>query len=445
MNAKAMADARRPIRERLALGLLLYLYIVICCASLVCVAAIYPEFHIFFHPAGLFGAVTVIALFSVVAVLLIIADFSFGYCIAFNFYMMVVGYLWLNYFSEFHYNHWLSALSASASALAFLLPALFITSPLRQLWSPSPTNFDRLLNLLLLTGVATIAIGAVYNFRLMAINEIYYFRDKLTSPTIVNYLIGITSTALLPFAFACFVERRNIWRAGAVLLLLLCYYPITLSKLTLFAPVWLVSMLVLSKLFEVRATVVVSLLGLAAFGIFLFVLHKNDLAPHEFTISYFGLVNFRMIAIPSLAMDYYNEFFFRHDLTHFCQIRFLKPLMACPYQDQLSIVIYNAFGIGGNFNASLFATEGIASVGVMFAPVSVFAGGLIVGLANRMSVGLPPRFILISSAVLVQVLLNVPFTTVLLTHGAMFLFLLWYIAPRALRMPDNRGFLCKAS
>ncbi|WKA26996.1 hypothetical protein [Bradyrhizobium roseum] len=431
MNAKAMADASGPIRDRLGLALLLYLYIVVCCASLVCVAAIYPEFHIFFQPAGLFGAVTVIALFSVVAILLIIAEFSFGYCIAFYFYMMAIGYLWLNYFSGFNYNHRLSALSAAASALAFLLPALFITSPLRQVWSPSPRNFGRLLNLLLLTGAATVAIGASYNFRLIAINEIYSFRDELTSPAIVNYMIGITSTALLPFAFACFVERKDVWRAGAVLLLLLCYYPITLSKLALFSPVWLVGMLVLSKLFEVRATVVVSLLGLAAFGILLFVLYKNDLAPYEFTISYFGLVNFRMIAIPSLAMDYYNEFFFRHDLTHFCQIRFLKPLMTCPYQDQLSVVIYNAFGIGGNFNASLFATEGIASVGAMFAPVAVFAGGLIIGLANRMSSGLPPRLILISGAILVQVLLNVPFTTVLLTHGGVFLFLLWYIAPRA--------------
>lgn len=426
-----MADARELIRERFGLALLLYLHIVICCVSLVCVAAIYPEFYIFFQPAGLFGGASVIAAFSLLAVLFILAEFSFGYCIAFYFYTMVVGYLWLNHFSEFIYNHRLSALSAAASALAFLLPALFMTSPLRQIWTPSSKNFDRLLNLLLLTGAVTVAIGATYNFRLISLDSIYYFRDKLTSPTILNYLTGITSGALLPFAFACFVERKDVWRAGAVLLLLLCFYPITLSKLTLFAPAWMVGMLVLSKLFELRVAVVISLLGPVALGIFLFLLYKNDLARYEVTISYFGLVNFRMIAIPSLAMDYYNEFFFRHDLTHFCQIGFLKSLVTCPYQDPLSVVIYNAFGTGGNFNASLFATEGIASVGPMFAPIAVFAGGLIIGLGNRLSAGLPPRFILISSAVLVQVLLNVPFTTVLLTHGAAFLFLLWYIAPRA--------------
>jgi hypothetical protein len=96
MNAKAMADARGPIRERLGLALLLYLCIVACCVSLVCVAAIYPEFHIFFRPVDLFGAITIIALFSVVAILFVFAEFSIGWYAAFHFYMMVVGYLWMN-------------------------------------------------------------------------------------------------------------------------------------------------------------------------------------------------------------------------------------------------------------------------------------------------------------------------------------------------------------
>ena len=34
-----------------------------------------------------------------------------------------------------------------------------------------------------------------------------------------------------------------------------------------------------------------------------------------------------MIAIPSVAMDVYNDFFSKHELTHFCQIWLLKPVM----------------------------------------------------------------------------------------------------------------------
>lgn len=430
MNADTTADTRWLIRNRLVLAFLLYLHTAVGCASLICVARIYPEFHIFFQPARLVSVISVVAAFSAVAVLFVFAEFSFGYCIGFYFYTMVVGYLWLNQFSEFSYNHALSALSAAGSGVAFLLPALFITSPLRQIWTLSPQRFNRLLHLILLVGLATAAVGAIYNFRLVGFADIYTYRDTMRLPTALNYLIGMTSGALLPFAFACFVERRDIWRAAAVLFLLVCFYPITLSKLALLAPAWLLVMLTLSKLFESRFAVIISLLVPLAFGIVMFVLFRYELLPYGIAIPYFGLVNLRMIAIPSLALDYYNDFFFRHDLTYFCQIRFLKSVVACPYQDPLSIVIYNAFGIGGNFNASLFATEGIASVGVTFAPVAVFVGGLIMALANRLSAGLPPRFVLISSAVIVQILFNVPLTTALLTHGAALLFLLWYITPR---------------
>ena len=155
-----------------------------------------------------------------------------------------------------------------------------------------------------------------------------------------------------------------------------------------------------------------------------------------------------MIAIPSLAIDVYNDFFAKHDLTYFCQISPLKRIMHCPYQDPLSVVMKNKYQLG-YFNASLFATEGIASVGTLFAPITVFICGLAIALGNRLSAGLPPAFVLISSAILPQVLLNVPLTTVLLTHGAGLLFLLWYVTPRAfsnhipihkqLPLPERRG------
>jgi hypothetical protein len=110
--------------------------------------------------------------------------------------------------------------------------------------------------------------------------------------------------------------------------------------------------------------------------------------------------------------------------------------MGCHYPDQLSVVMQRAYGLG-YFNASLFATEGIASVGPLFAPVSVFVCGLAIGLANRLSAGLPPRFILTSGALIPQVMLNVPFSVTLATHGAALLFLLWYLTPRTIFEPNS--------
>jgi hypothetical protein len=427
-----MTGSRQLIRERLGLVLLICLHIVVCCISLTCVAYLKPVYHLLFDPTRLLAPVATVAAFALVGLLFVYAEFSVGYFVGFHFFTMVAGYLWINFFSDFSYNHQLSALSAAASAIAFLLPALFVRAPIRQISVISPAAFDRLLMLILMFAIVTVMFAASYNFRLVALDDIYDFRDELAFPVILNYLISITSSALLPFVFACFLARKYMWRAAIVLVLLTLYYPITLSKLALFTPVWLLFFALLSRIFEAKMTVILSLLVPLVAGLILLILFRMGLMPDQVAINYFGVVNFRMVAIPSIGLDFYSDFFSRHDVTYFCQLKVLKPLIPCPYQDPLSTEIYKANGIGGNFNASLFATEGIASVGALFAPAAVFACGLVIALANRLSAGLPPRFILISGAILPQVLLNVPLTITLLTHGAAFLFLLWYITPRAI-------------
>ncbi|MFH1339795.1 MAG: hypothetical protein ABIL01_01080 [Pseudomonadota bacterium] len=416
--------------QRLRLAVLILFHTVVCCVSLVYVAQYEFMFHIFYDPARLAGAIAVVSAFALVSYLFIVADFSFGYFLGFYFYTMVLGYLWLNFFSDLSYDHRLSGLSAAASAVAFLIPALLITSPVRQRFTISAKVFDRLLTFSLVLAAATIVISATYNFRFVSIGRIYDFRGELEFPRLLNYWIGITSNALLPFAFGCFVVRRNYWRAGTTLVLLMLFYPITLSKLAFFTPAWLLLITLLVRISETRTTVVLSLFLPMLLGVILIAIFKISALP------YLELVNFRMIATPSNAMDIYNDFFSRHDLTYFCQISFLKPLVDCPYQEQLSIVMARAYELG-NFNASLFSTEGIASVGPLFAPVSIFACGLVIALANRLSSGLPPRLILISGAALPQILLNVPLTTTLLSHGAAILFMLWYITPRSLFRQDS--------
>jgi hypothetical protein len=234
----------------------------------------------------------------------------------------------------------------------------------------------------------------------------------------------------LPFLFAYLVERGAYWLAGAVLVLMLFYYPIAVSKMALFAPAWLIAMSALSRLFGARVAVVLSLLLPTLAGVILLFLFGDGGRLDQVAHAYFFNVNLRMSAVPSLAMDLYNDFFSKHELTHFCQIRVLKAIVGCPYDDQLSLVMLRYFPGGGAYNASLFATEGIASVGTVFAPISVFVCGLVIALGNRASSGLPASFVLVSSAILVQVLLNVPLTTVLLTHGGALLFALWHLTPR---------------
>lgn len=426
-----MSDGTQA-HERYGLAVLIVSHIIVCCVSLVFVSKYSypfgfapPAFHIYYETDRLNVALLVVTAFAVISPVFMLAKFSFGYFVGFYFYTMILGYLWLNCFTDLNYDHRLAGLSAAASACAFLAPALLVRSPLDQKFTPSIQTFDRALTLILLLSVATIAVGAFYNFRIVAPDDIYHFRDKITAPTIVNYLVTIVSNALLPFAFAGFLIRKAHWWAAAVLVLLLFFYPITLSKVALLTPVWLVIMLLLSKIFEARTTVILSLFAAILAGLVLLILLRAHASL------FFSTINFRLFAIPSVAMDVYNDFFSRHDLTYFCQISVLKPIMRCPYQEQLSLVMERTYDLG-NFNASLFATEGVASVGPLFAPVAAFVCGLAIALANRLSAGLPPRFILISGAILPQIMLNVPLTTALLTHGGAILFLLWYLTPRTL-------------
>jgi hypothetical protein len=416
--------ARLNIRLRFCLFILIFIHIAVCCVSLVRVAD--HQSYMLYDANQLNYALAAVLAFSTVSLLFIFARFSFGYFVGFYFYTVVLGFIWLSCFTKFNYDHTVAGLSAAVSMLLFLLPALLINTPIKQVLALSPKALEQLLGFILALAAITIAAASVYNFRLVSLRHIYDFRNELYFPAGIRYLMGIASTALLPFAFACYLALNRHWHAGAALLLMLLFFPITLSKFALFSAAWMVALLALSKIFESRVTTILSLLLPMLVGVILI-----GILPNRYALSYFGMVNIRMIATPASAMDIYNDFFSYHPLTYFCQISFLSPLMNCPYQDPLSIVMEKAYGIG-NFNASLFATEGVASVGLLFAPLAVLVCGLVVALGNRASAGLPPRFILISAALLPQAFLNVPFTTALLTHGTAILFLLWYVTPRTL-------------
>ncbi|SFU59488.1 hypothetical protein [Bradyrhizobium arachidis] len=421
---------------RVSLGVLIGLHIVACCVSLAYLSRGYASYHIYYDPALLNVAIATIASFAVLSYLFLLAPFSFGYFLGFYFYTMVVGYLWLNCFSRFEYNHWLSGVSAVASMIAFLVPSLFVTSRIQRRFAISEATFQRAPTFILALGAITILVAASYSFKMVSLDEMYVFRGKINMPFLLIYCIGVASNALLPFAFACFVERRSYWRAALTLVLLLLFYPITLNKVAFFTPAWLLAMAVLTRLLDCRITVVVSLFVPLVVGVVLYAAFGMR------DTRYLDIVNLRMIATPSNAMDIYNDFFFNHQLTSFCQITFVKALVSCPYPRQLGEIMQEAYALG-NFNASLFATEGIASVGPLLAPIPVFVSGLVIALANRLSSGLPSRFILVSGSIFPQLLLNVPLTTTLLSHGAAVLFLLWYLTPRSIFESQSESPHCR--
>lgn len=433
MNAAPdVAAAQSPARDRYRLGLAIVCHVVTSCVSLILVVEYFR--HLLPLAANsrdlILVAVAGVIPFVSCSIIFTMRRFSFGYVLGFYSYTLILGYLWLVAFSTFPYDHRAAAISAAASGIAFLIPALFVNSPFPRRFALTATRLDGLLAAILVLSIGVLAIGATYGFQLAGLADMYRFRAEIELPRWLQYGIGLISGALLPFAYACFVQLRQHLRAALCLLLLVLFYPITLTKLALLAPGWLLFLTLLSFYFEARLAAVLSLLLPILAGVLIALLHRYGIISEKAFV-YFGIVNFRMIAMPSSALDFYNDFFTAHPLTHFCHITPLKLVMSCPYNDQLSVYMADSYHLG-YFNASLFATEGIASVGLALAPLSALACGLIVGLGNRASAGLSPRFVLLSCGLLLQIFINVPFTVALITHGAAMLFLLWYIAPRDL-------------
>lgn len=410
---------------------LVYLHVAACFVSMTYVVQYYaPLMRLSVANSDrLLLAALNVAPFALLSILFALSRFSFGYLVGFYFFTMLMGYLWLLPLSTFSYDHVVAYASAFASGLAFLVPAMLLSVPAPQKLVLSETSFRRLLACILVFATIVLGVGALYNLKLVAISDIYSFRNELEFPIWLSYALGITANVLLPFAFAFFVVDGAKWRAGLCLLLLVLFYPITLSKLSLFAPVWLIMLAVVSRVFAMRTVVILSLLLPILFGVLLAKLFDLDAISYQNFIAYFSLVNFRMTALTSSALDFYNDFFAHHELTYFCQVNFLKSFMDCPYRAPLATVMQDAYQIG-NFNASLFATEGIASVGVVFAPLAAFICGLLVVIGNAVSSGLPSRFVLLSAGVLPQVFLNVSLTITFVSNGAALLFFLWYVTPR---------------
>jgi hypothetical protein len=432
LAGSAPVATSRQERQSWRLAALVLLHVVALCLSTYYVQQFYSYLpFVGFDKANLGRAFLGVAPFAAASLLFAVARFSFGYCLSFYLFNVALGYAWIAPFSSFNYDQTLATASVFLSTMVFSLPALFFSPKFAKLPRLSEVAFNRMLAVLLAVSLLILAVGATHRFRIVGIDEIYTYRQEVEFPTLLGYGIGMTVCALLPFLAAFFISQRYWLRAALACVILLLFYPITLKKLALLAPIWIIFVAVVSRFFNARISIILSMLLPIALGLATVPLIKAGILSHQHLNPVFGIANFRMMAVPSISLDLYSEFFASHPVTGFCQISFLHHFIDCPYPEPLAVVMEKAFHFG-NLNASLFATEGIASVGLKFASLSAFVCGLVVALANGLSEGLPARFVLLSSGILLQSFVNIPFTTTLLTSGGVLLFVLWCVTPRSI-------------
>jgi hypothetical protein len=412
------------ISETLVLASLVWSFLILTCVSLILVSeATSEKFHISYDAQNALAAwFSIVVLGATMCIVFAVSEFSFGYLASFYFLSVFAGYLWLSYFTPLEYDHLAARVSASISFVAFLIPAVTIKNLSIRSRALTARQMDILAVGLLVLIAVVVAYAVSLGFGLASpTNEA--LRSQLDYPKWIDYLISISASTLIPFIFAWFCERNSWLLVSASLIVGAAIYPVSLTKSTFATPLWLLTLWLLLKCFRVRVAVILTLLAPLLIGILAFGVEPADKKP------IFGLINIRMLAIPASALDHYYQFFATHPLTHFCQITLIGKLFHCSLPEQLGVEMAKAYGLG-NYNGSLFATEGIASLGVLFAPLAALACGLIISLGNAASSGLRPSFIFLSSAILIELLMNVPLSVILVTHGGILMFLLWFVCPR---------------
>lgn len=157
-----ISDLRAYLDSKAGLRTMVLLHSAVTCLSLIEVATF--QLSIDFNPGRLWIAVIVAIGFSAVSLLFVSARFCFGDFVGFYFYTMILGFLWIDVFSEYSYPHLLAGVSAAASLLLFLMPVLLIRAPLRPLVILSNDRFEQQLTFILAISVAVIAVAATYNW-----------------------------------------------------------------------------------------------------------------------------------------------------------------------------------------------------------------------------------------------------------------------------------------
>jgi hypothetical protein len=125
------------------------------------------------------------------------------------------------------------------------------------------------------------------------------------------------------------VERivaRKRAMLGALCAISTLFYPVTVAKMAALTAPFLILLALLYRFLALRWVVLLSLLIPLCAGLLTIAWPRSVLSAQLYSI-----LNFRLLAIPSISLDHYFAFFSDHPLTRFCQINVLKLFISCAY------------------------------------------------------------------------------------------------------------------
>lgn len=262
------------------------------------------------------------------------------------------------------------------------------------------------------------------HMRLVDFLDVYSLREdaaKSAQLPILSYTNLWLSYCFLPFFIAKGLLDREWLSLGLGFAGCLLIYLATGAKAQILLPFFMLG------LYWVAKTVDLSFAKLAAFFavlVLVFVL-LPDTGPIGIAKSIFLM---RTMSIGGLTMSLYYEFFSSFGFTNYTHISLVGPLIGqSPYAPlSLGQVIGAQYfgGIAANYNANFWASDGFAARGLMGIPIITAAICAMLYALDRLSSRYDPRFVSLWLTGFWLAMLNLPFSTAMLSGGGLLILLL---------------------
>jgi hypothetical protein len=306
-----------------------------------------------------------------------------------------------------------------------------------------PIQISRNISLIIGTLTAVSMMTLVYYYgaqmRFVDLEDIYELRfetGQYNYGAFANYSIAWLLYVCLPFYYAVAVLQRRPFALGIGIVGSLLLYAAMGYKSALFMGIAVVGIHVLySWGDEFLFRLVVLLLAIVAVLAFL---------PYtEYGIIRWlrGLVFVRVLGMGGWTINAYYEFFSTNGFTYFTHVTVVNAITgAYPYGNLglgQVIGLHNFGSEYANFNASFWASDGLAALGIIGIPIVTVAICGVWFMINRSVQEFSRKFAVLWLCGFWQGLLNTPLTVALLSGGGLLIMLLMKVnAAETRRMED---------
>lgn len=308
------------------------------------------------------------------------------------------------------------ALAASMALLAFM-SGIGVKEDVEK--EPVDGNMSFIILVLTVPCLLAMIVTNIQHMRLVAFSDVYDLRAE-SSQTAQIPILAYTNLWLgycfLPFYLARGIFYRQfhyfaLGCAGCVLI-----YLATGAKAQIALPFIMLGIHLVSRKKLLTLTTIATL-NLALVSLCLII-------PDESTFTWFkSLYLMRTLGTGGWTMSTYYEFFSTYGVTYYSHINGISRIVgAYPYgaysMGQMIGLEYSGSEVA-NFNANFWASDGFGALGIFGIPVITVAVGFTMIAINRLSSFYEARFVSIWLIGFWLALLNLPFSTAMLSGGGL--------------------------